>query len=106
MDGGIDFTDLLKMLAALVLVLGLMGGLGLLLRYMPGQASSLSGKTQKRRRLQILESLPLDPRRRAVLLRCDETRDYLLVLGPNGETLVDRIDPPSAFPDNEDKIDT
>jgi flagellar protein FliO/FliZ len=35
----------------------------------------------------VVEALPLDPRRRLVLIRCDE-REYLLLLGQDGNRLI------------------
>jgi flagellar protein FliO/FliZ len=46
-------------------------------------AAALAG----RKRLALVESLALDARRRAVILRCDG-RDHLVILGPSGETLL------------------
>ncbi|MCL2469672.1 MAG: flagellar biosynthetic protein FliO [Alphaproteobacteria bacterium] len=39
-------------------------------------------------RLSVVSSLPLDGRRRLVLVRCDE-REYLLLLGPSHDLLLD-----------------
>lgn len=39
------------------------------------------------RRLKLIETLPLDARRRLVIVRCDEV-EHLLVLGPQQETIV------------------
>lgn len=41
-----------------------------------------------RRRLKIIEQMPLDHRRKLVLVRRDN-KDHLLVLGPTGETVVE-----------------
>lgn len=41
-----------------------------------------------RRRLKVVEFLPLDHRRRLVLVRRDD-REHLIVLGPQGETVVE-----------------
>ena len=41
------------------------------------------------RRLAVLEVLPIDPRRKLVLVRCDE-REYLLLLGQDGNRLLGR----------------
>jgi flagellar protein FliO/FliZ len=39
------------------------------------------------RRLKLRESLMLDPRRRLVIVRCDE-REHLLLLSPGGDRVV------------------
>lgn len=88
-----DFADYLRFLGALVFVLalialvawavrryGLAGGLG------GGLAGVARGRTK---RLAVVASLPLDPRRRLVLVRRDEV-EHLLVLGASGETVVER----------------
>jgi flagellar protein FliO/FliZ len=81
----ITLTDILKLLAALGFVIGLMGLLAFGLKKLGlAQGMPTGGPS---RRLKIIESLPLDPRRRAVILRCDE-KDHLVILGPGGETVV------------------
>lgn len=81
-----DYTDYLKFLAALLFVLGLMGGLALLLKRIGlGAASMLP---PDKRRLKVIEILPLDARRKAVLLTRDGA-EHLVILGPAGETVVE-----------------
>lgn len=81
----ISFAQFVKFAAALVFVLALMGGLALVMRRVNGaQVSKISG----RRRLKIVESLPLDPRRRLVLLKRDDC-EHLVILGTNGETVIE-----------------
>lgn len=79
-----ELAAIVKFVSALLFVLALMGGLVLVLRKFSGQPVAGMG----RRRLKILEILPLDARRRAVLLRCDD-REHLVILGPNSETVVE-----------------
>lgn len=84
MDG---FGSVLQTLIALIFVLCLIGLCSLLARrFMPMLAA---GTPIGQRRLKIVESLPLDARRRAVLLRCDG-REHLLVVGEAGVTVVER----------------
>lgn len=81
----IGLTDILKLVASLAFVMALMGGLALLVRKLGlAENARLSGPAK---RLKVVEALPLDPRRRAVLLRCDD-KEHLVILGPNGETVV------------------
>ncbi len=81
----IDLPQLIKFAGALLFVLTLMGGLALLLkRFGHNHPVTLPN----RRRLKIVESLPLDPRRRLLLLRRDD-REHLVILGPSGETLIE-----------------
>jgi flagellar protein FliO/FliZ len=77
--------DYIRLIAALVFVLALMGGLWIILRKL-----GLSGpqRPSGRRRLRIIESIPLDSRRRALILQRDNTQ-HLVILGPTGETVVE-----------------
>ncbi len=71
---------LFKMLAALGVVIAMMLGFGLLVK-----KTGLAGPQvldRKKRRLQFIESLPLDSKRRLVLVSCDD-KQHLLVLGAN-----------------------
>ncbi len=81
-----QWHDYLKFIAAFVFVLALMGGLSMLLKRLgygtPGVVAS------SKRRLKIIEILPLDARRKAVLLRRDDT-EHLVIFGPTGETVVE-----------------
>ena len=54
-----------------------------------GLASMAGGTAGRRRRLAIREMLPLDARRRLAIVSCDDT-EYLIILGPSGETVVDK----------------
>ncbi len=86
MDLG-ELPQFIRLLAALAFVIALMGGLVFILKKL-GLAHSASLSTGKQRRLKIIEALPLDARHRAVLLQRDETQ-HLVILGPNGETIVE-----------------
>lgn len=78
--------DYLKFFAALLFVLGLMGGLALILRRIGlGPASMVPAD---KRRLKVIEILPLDARRKAVLLSRDGV-EHLVILGGTGETVVE-----------------
>jgi flagellar protein FliO/FliZ len=85
MTGGEETTQILRMLAALAFVIALMGGLTIVMKKigMPGTPSTPASK----RRLKIVESMPLDARRRAVLIQCD-SKQHLVILGTTGETVV------------------
>ena len=90
-----DMALTLKALAAFAFVLSLMYLLSLALRRfgLPGQGMMPGA----RRRLKVVEYLPLDAKRRLVLIRRDQ-KEHLLVLGANGETVVETNIP--AAPDN------
>ena len=81
-----DLPEVLRIVFALIFVLALMGGLALLLKRL-GLSTGTTQNTAKRR-LRIIEALPIDHRRRAVILECDD-KQHLVILGTNGETLVD-----------------
>ena len=75
--------DYLRFVAALAFVLGLIVLLAWLARrYRLGGATARAD-----RRLAVLEVLPVDPRRKVVLIRCDE-REFLLLLGQDGNRLL------------------
>lgn len=74
-----------KFAGALLFVLALMGGLALVMRRFSGSAPVT---LPHRRRLKVVESLVLDSRRRAVLLRRDD-REHLVILGAGAEVVVE-----------------
>jgi flagellar protein FliO/FliZ len=80
-------TAYLQFLAALVFVIALIGVAALAARRF-GFGNASAGKGG-RRRLGLVEVLPLDGRRKLVLMRCDD-REHLVILGPSGETVVER----------------
>lgn len=82
-----EIFAVLKMLAALGIVVALMYGFGLFLRK-TGLGTAPIGEKKKEKRLKMLEFLPLDSKRRLVLVSCDG-KEYLLLAGPNSETVVD-----------------
>lgn len=81
-----DTINYLKFVAALALVLGMMGGLALILKKIG--LGNVGIVPADKRRLKIVETLPLDPRRKALILRCDD-KEHLVIVGPNGETVVE-----------------
>jgi flagellar protein FliO/FliZ len=95
-----DPIDYLRFLAALAFVLGLIALLAWAARrFRLGNAAPRAA-----RRLAVIETLPLDARRKLVLARCDG-RDYLLLLGQDGNRLLGRgagtTATPSAVPRGE-----
>lgn len=78
--------DYLKFFFALLFVLCLMGGLAYVLKRFGLAGDRLVPANQ--RRLKIIESLSLDMRHKAILLRRDDT-EHLVILGPSGETVVE-----------------
>lgn len=81
-----EMHDYLKFAAALVFVLCLMGGLSYILkRFNIGQGGIIS---PSKKRMKIVEILPLDARRKAIILQRDTTQ-HLVILGASGETVVE-----------------
>lgn len=80
-----DLIDYGRFLAALLFVLGLIALVAWLARRLRlGPAAAMSPA----RRLAVLETLPLDARRKLVLVRRDDT-EHLLLLGTDGNRLVE-----------------
>lgn len=79
---GIDY---LRFVAALVFVLGLIGVTAWLARRfrLGARAAGIAG-----RRLTLVETLPLDARRRLMLVRRDGT-EHLLLVGQDGNRLIE-----------------
>ena len=81
-----DPIDYLRFVGALAFVLGLIALFAWAARrWRLGTASP--GTT---RRLAVVESLPIDPRRKLVLVRCDR-REHLLLLGQDGNRLIAQV---------------
>jgi flagellar protein FliO/FliZ len=81
-----DPSQFLRLIAALGFVLALMGGLALILKKL-GVAGTPVTQGNKRR-LKVVESIPLDARRRLVLIQRDG-KQHLVILGANSETVVE-----------------
>jgi len=82
-----DTLGLLRAVAALIFVLGLIGAAAWAARRF-GPSLGLSAKPKAGRSLGVLESLQLDARHRLVLVRRDD-RQHLLLIGPNHSTVVE-----------------
>ena len=80
-----DVVDLMRYVGALAVVLGLLGTAFVVARRygLPGLVAA-----QGSRRLVVTETLMIDARHRAVLLRRDDT-EHLIVIGPNGTTAIE-----------------
>lgn len=81
-----ETTNYLQFGAALIFVLALIGAIALLLRAVGGLqfAQGRSGD----RRLSVTESLLVDARRRVILIRRDD-EEYLVLLSPHGDVILD-----------------
>ena len=91
-----DSHEIIKFISAFALVISLMGILWIVLKKM-GINGGFSLQQGKKRRLQLVEILPLTSTHKAVLLRRDD-KDHLVILGSNGETVVE-----TSIPVQEEK---
>jgi flagellar protein FliO/FliZ len=81
-----ELADYLKFFFALLFVLSLMGGLALIMKRLGlGHGNMISGS---KRRLKIIEMLPIDSRHKAVLIQRDNT-EHLVVLSNSGDTVIE-----------------
>jgi len=82
-----DPTEYLRFAAALIFVLALIGAAAFALRAFgfmtPGN------RNRAERRMAVVETLMLDPRRRLMIVRRDNV-EHVLLLGLSGETIVER----------------
>jgi len=81
-------VDYLRFLAALLFVLGLIGGLYYLVRRLSG-SSWINLPTTEQKRLAVVEMRTIDLRRRLVLVRRDDV-EHLILLGQDGDIVVER----------------
>ncbi|MEQ1755735.1 MAG: flagellar biosynthetic protein FliO [Micropepsaceae bacterium] len=81
-----ETTNYLQFGAALIFVLALIGAIALLLRAFGGL--NLTQRRPGDRRLSIIESLLVDARRRIILVRRDD-EEYLVLLSPHGDIILD-----------------
>lgn len=96
-----DLTDYLQFIAALVFVIALIGGFAIVARRLG--LSTRFATVRNAGRIGVVASVPLDARRRLVLLRRDD-REHLVILSQAGETVVEAgITPPpeQAAPDDQ-----
>lgn len=88
-----DGLDIIRYFAALIIVLGLLGGFAVLARR-AGWTGALPTLDRwspqgRKRRLSVTESLILDPRRKVVIVKVDDT-EHVLLLGAEREQVLDR----------------
>jgi flagellar protein FliO/FliZ len=87
-----EFIDVLRYFGALLLVLAMVGGAGLLARRfgVPGVTKPTSIK-----RLQVVEALMVGPRQRLIILRRDDV-EHLVLSGPDGASVIESGIPAKA----------
>ena len=84
-----DFWDLLRAVFALAFTLGVIGLAAWAARRYAPQLLAKFGAERGERRLQVLETLVLDPARRLVLVRVD-AEERLILLGEGRELIEPR----------------
>lgn len=80
-----EFVDLLRYFGALLLVLAMVGGAGLLARRfgVPGVTKAVGEK-----RLAVVETLMVGPRQRLIIIRRDNV-EHLVLSGPEGTSVIE-----------------
>lgn len=81
-------VDLIRAVLALLFVLGLIGILTWIARRLRLPGFSTGGPN---RRLEVVETLVVDPRHKVVLMRADGL-EHLVLLGPSAPLLLERRD--------------
>lgn len=80
-------TSYLRVLFALIFVFALIALLGWGLRRWQAAHGGLAKSANGERRLQMVEQFYFEPKRRLVLMRCDD-QEHLIMLGHQGETHI------------------
>ena len=91
-----EIEGYIRFILALIFVLALIGILTAVARRF-GLGYRMANKGSKARRLSIVEVMPVDAKRRLVLLRRDST-DHLVLLGSGPDLLLERGIPAPAEP--------
>lgn len=81
----IDWAQFAKFLSALIFVLCLMGGLAIAVKLFNKNSPMVPAS---KKRLKVVEALPLDARRRLLLIKRDD-KEHLVILGANSETVIE-----------------
>ena len=83
-----DIVDYTRYIAALVFVIAAILSLSYLLRRLGGGRFGMVSVAKSERRLKLLEIMPLDARRRLVLIGHDD-REHLILLGHDRDLVVE-----------------
>lgn len=78
-----ELLDWARSLFALIATLGLILGVA----YGARRLGMLQANGPAQKRMRVTESLMLDPRRRMVIVRCDD-REHVILLSPAGDVVV------------------
>ncbi|MDP9128224.1 MAG: flagellar biosynthetic protein FliO [Pseudomonadota bacterium] len=78
-----------RLVIAFAVMFALLVSLAFGLKYVKTKGMILPGMTARgQQRLKVVETLPLDLRRRLILIRCDD-KEHLLLLGHDQDILLD-----------------
>lgn len=83
-----------RMVASLIVVIALMGGLAMLIKRLGLTNLPAINKTDNPR-LKVVERIPLDPRRQLILISRDQ-QEHLILLGHENETVIEGNIKPTA----------
>jgi flagellar protein FliO/FliZ len=86
-----DAVSWVRIVLAFAIVGALLGGLGFILRHINARGIKLPIGKNREKRLELVESLGLDLRRRLVVVRWDG-REHLLLLGASQDIVVAAAD--------------
>ncbi|MCH9780099.1 MAG: hypothetical protein K0U36_02305 [Alphaproteobacteria bacterium] len=93
-------VDYVRLILALLAVIALLGGLGLILKRMTQAGLGVWGAGRTAKNMAIAENLFLDPKRRLVRV-ANGHRQYVLLLSNNGDRVVDTYSDPAHGSDLE-----
>lgn len=82
-----DLDQYIRFLMALVFVVALIMVVAWVMRRVGMAGGTVRGRARQRR-LSVVEALPIDAKRRLILIRRDD-REHLILLSANGDLLVD-----------------
>lgn len=88
-----DMADYTRFILALLFVLGLIALLAAAVRRFGLGLPQTPVRRGKDKRLGLVETMPIDAKRRLVLFKRDDV-EHLVILGPTTEILVETIAPP------------
>jgi flagellar protein FliO/FliZ len=82
-----EWTNYLRFLAALLAVLALIGGIAWIAKR-TGVGGIQARNRGRSERLEVVEAIHVDARRRLVIIRRDD-REHLVLLGPEREVVIE-----------------
>ena len=81
--------DIIKLFSALIFVIALMGGIALCVRKFGIFGIPLPERQGAKKRLKLVEILPLDARRRLMIVRRDDHTEHVILLGTQSEQIIE-----------------